>query len=128
MTKHLSTQGKPDSTGGLYCFWCPNKTWNPSIGASGTFKSSKYWKFYLRESTTQKKKNKPPNVVKANSQTAKNNFVCYSVGIRVQKTICKTSSDTPITSHSLKWIKNKKVMRFENKKGQNENFKIKGIL
>jgi hypothetical protein len=24
--KHLSVQGKPDSRGGLCCFWTPNKT------------------------------------------------------------------------------------------------------
>jgi hypothetical protein len=26
MIKHLSVQGKPDSRGGLCCFWTPNKT------------------------------------------------------------------------------------------------------
>jgi hypothetical protein len=36
MIEHLSAQGRPDPRGGLR--FCPNKTWTPPIGASGTLK------------------------------------------------------------------------------------------
>jgi len=36
--EHLSTQGKLDPRGGLCCFWCPNKTLTPPIGAFGALK------------------------------------------------------------------------------------------
>jgi hypothetical protein len=36
VTEHLSTQGRPDPRGRLCCFWCPNKTWTPPLGASDT--------------------------------------------------------------------------------------------
>jgi hypothetical protein len=32
--KHL--EGRPNSRGGLYCFWSPNKTWTPPLGTSNT--------------------------------------------------------------------------------------------
>ncbi len=38
MSDHLSAQGRLDPRGGLCCFWCPNKTYNPPIGASGALK------------------------------------------------------------------------------------------
>jgi len=34
--EHLITQGKLDPREGLHCFWCPNKTWIPLLGASDT--------------------------------------------------------------------------------------------
>ncbi len=27
VSEHFSAQGRPDPRGGLWCFWCPNKTW-----------------------------------------------------------------------------------------------------
>jgi len=38
MSDRLSAQGRLDPRGGLHCFWYPNKTWAPSIGASGALK------------------------------------------------------------------------------------------
>jgi hypothetical protein len=34
----LNTQGRLDPRRGLCCFWCPNKTWTPPLGAFGTLK------------------------------------------------------------------------------------------
>jgi hypothetical protein len=34
--EHLKAQGRLDSSGGLCCFRCPNKTWTSSLGASNT--------------------------------------------------------------------------------------------
>jgi hypothetical protein len=36
--EHLNAQGKQDRKGGLYFFWCQNKTWTPPIGTYGTQK------------------------------------------------------------------------------------------
>jgi len=38
VTEHLSAQGRPDTRGGLCCFWCPNNTRTPPIDASGVLK------------------------------------------------------------------------------------------
>jgi len=87
VTKHLSTHGKLDPRGGLY--WCPNKTWTSSISAFGTLKIIEELKKLFERVNNSKKKNKPPNVIKANSQTAKNNFVYCSIVIRVQRRFVK---------------------------------------
>ncbi len=34
--EHLSVQGRPDPREELCCFWCPNRTWTPLLGASDT--------------------------------------------------------------------------------------------
>jgi hypothetical protein len=34
--EHLNAQGKPDSRGGLCCFWSPNKTSTHPLGAIDT--------------------------------------------------------------------------------------------
>jgi hypothetical protein len=36
VTEHLSAQGRPDSRGGVHCFWCPNQTWTPPLDTSDT--------------------------------------------------------------------------------------------
>jgi hypothetical protein len=36
VAKHLNAWGRPDPRGGFRCFWCPNKSWTPPLGASDT--------------------------------------------------------------------------------------------
>jgi hypothetical protein len=61
VTEHLSTQGRPDPREGLHCFWCPNKTWIPPIGASDTLKIVKH-EIELRKLRLQTQKNKLSNI------------------------------------------------------------------
>jgi len=39
----LSAQSRPDPRRVLCCFWCPNKTWTPPLGASDALKIFKNW-------------------------------------------------------------------------------------
>jgi len=43
VTKHLSTQGRPDPKGGLHSSLCSNKTSTPPIGPPDALKIIKKW-------------------------------------------------------------------------------------
>jgi hypothetical protein len=88
VTKHLSAQGRLDPRGGLCCFWCPNKNWNPWPSDTLTIIKNELEMRKLQPlkiQGAQNSKNKSPNTTKTDSQTPKNFFVCCSVIIRVQK-------------------------------------------
>jgi hypothetical protein len=62
VTKHLSTQGRPNSRQGLGCFWCPNKTLTLPLGAfdiltivENGLEMRKLWPSKQKVSRTQKK-------------------------------------------------------------------------
>ncbi len=97
VSEHWSAQARPDSRGGLPCFWCRNKTWTPYLGASNTLRivengleMRKLWPPIVKGSKTQK--NKPPTTTKVDPQTPKEFFVlsCY----KNSQMICKLSSGT----------------------------------
>ncbi len=90
--KHLSVQGRPYPMGGLCCFWCPNKTWTPPLGASDTLtivknrlEMRKLQPPKVKEGGWRTQKSKPSNITKADFGTLKKFFVCCSIAIRVQK-------------------------------------------
>jgi hypothetical protein len=77
VTEHLSAQGRLDSRGGLHCFWYQNQTWSPPLGASDTLIIVENGLERRKLQPPQvpgvknSKKNKPPNIAKAGSQTSK---------------------------------------------------------
>jgi hypothetical protein len=91
VTEHLSAKGRTDSREGLHCFWYPNQTWTPSLGASDTLiiveNELKMRKLQPPkvQGVKNSKKNKPSNITKAGSQTSKKFLVCRSVVIRAQR-------------------------------------------
>ncbi len=117
MTKHLSAQGRPDPRGGLCCFWCPNKTWTPPLGASDTLT--------IVENALEMRKLQPPKVKgmkNAKKQTIKSYqsqfpntqailcmLLCY---FRLPIWFVKLQVSSYSILNRLKWIRNKKVMKF----------------
>jgi hypothetical protein len=118
VTEHLSTRGRPNPRGGFHCFWCGNKTWpspHPTLGTltiiENRLEMRKLWPPKLKRVENSKKK--PPNTTKVGSQTPKKFFLCYFVAIRVQRWFVKLQA---ILLYRLKWIRNKKVIRFGSKR------------
>ncbi len=50
VTEHFSAQGRLDPRGGLYCFWCPNKTSTPLFGC--IWHTNNLWKRIRNEKVT----------------------------------------------------------------------------
>lgn len=103
MSDHLSTQGRPDSRGGLSCFWFPNKTWTPPVGASCTLRIGKNGlelkKFQppkVEEGVKNSKKHKPLNTTKPVPDHPKNSMH-VTLLLKSPKMICKTEGGAPIT-------------------------------
>jgi hypothetical protein len=87
---YLNAQGKPNSRGGLSCFWCPNKTSTHPLGAIDTLTIIKNGLEMSKlpppkEESSRTLKNKPSNATKADSQTLKKILVYCYVAIRVQR-------------------------------------------
>ncbi len=90
--EHLSAQVRLDPRGELCCFWCPNKTWTPPLGASDTItivknglEMRKLWPPQIKGGQELKiKNNLSLNNTKADSQTPKKFLVCCSAANRVQ--------------------------------------------
>jgi hypothetical protein len=59
----------------------------------------------------------PLNGTNASSQTPKKFLACYSIVIKVQDILYNFKWHSYNILNHLKWRRNKKVMRFENKRG-----------
>jgi hypothetical protein len=66
VTEHFSAQGRPDSRVRLHCFWCPNQTWTPPLGASHTL--------IIVENGLEMKKLQPPKVWRSRTQKQTNHW------------------------------------------------------
>jgi hypothetical protein len=123
--EHVSTQDRPDPRGELHCLWCPNKTWTLLLGTSSILtivkNRLKMRKLHPPKVTRSRtpKKNKPPNTTKVDPWTPKKFLICCFVAIRSLRW-CSYS-----ILNSFKWIKNKKVMKFESRRGPKRKKKQK---
>ncbi len=122
--EHFSNQGGLDPKGGLCCFCCPKQTWTPRIGAYGTLKIVKHGielkkirSPKIERSRTQKK---PPNVTKANSRAPEKILVCCFVAIKVPRWFEELQVALLQHFKLFKMIFYFILMRFESRRGQNE--------
>ncbi len=100
--EYLSTQGRPDPSEGLHCFWCPNKTWNLPLDASETqtivenrLKMRKLQAPPKSKGSRTFFKNKSLNTTNAGSQTLQKILMllcCYYSS----KMVCRTSGGVSI--------------------------------
>ncbi len=125
VTEHLSAQGRLDRRGGLCCFWCPNQTWAPPIKASGALiivkneiELRKIWSPKVEGSKTQK--NNGWTLQRSIIKHPKNSLYVVLLLLEFQDELWKSRWCANNTWNHLKWTKNKKFMRFESKRGQNE--------
>ncbi len=125
MIEHLSAKGKSDPRGGLHYFYCPNKIWTPPIGAFGTLKIVKNWielkKLWAPkvERVKNSKKNLS-NTTRLISNHPKNYLYVVLLLLKFKDNLYNFRGCSYNILNHLKWIRNKKIMSFESKRGQNE--------
>jgi hypothetical protein len=107
---------------GLYCFWCPNKTWILHLSASNAprivkngLQMTKLWPPKVKGVKNSKKNHwKLQRLI---LKHPKSSFYVALFLLDLEDDLKNFKFHSYSTLNGLKWIRNKKVMRFESRRG-----------